>query len=103
MRCTADRLSHNLHENLFHILFAKTRAEFGHRAFREQSAAMDDADVVAEFLHLAHDVRRIDHGLAAIPTLTHEPYDRPSCHHVQAERWLVEDHHRGIVNQRSRD
>src|SRR5215472_3531133 len=58
---------------------------------------MDDSEVVAEPLDLAHDVGREDDGLPAVPAVADEADDRARGHHIEPRRGLVENHDRTSV------
>ena len=73
------------------------------RPLGDEPAAVDDADHVAEFLHFAHDVGGIDHGLAARLAVTDEFHNRPRRHHIESKRRFVENHNGRIMNQRAGD
>ncbi len=79
------------------------RAQIGKSSFGEQFAAVDDADMVAEFFHFAHDVGGKDDGLAGVAAFADETGDGARGHDVQADGRLIENHDRGIVHQRARD
>src|SRR5215471_2240308 len=64
---------------------------------------MDDSEVVAEPLDLAHDVGREDDGLPAVPAVADEADDRARGHHIEPRRGLVENHDRRIVDERAGD
>ena len=64
---------------------------------------MDDADPIAELLGFTHDMCREDNRFAAFSAFANEIHDRPGADDVEARGWLIEDHHRRIVNERASD
>src|SRR5260370_29462193 len=78
-------------------------AELREGAFGEEFAALDDADDVAELFDVAHDVGGEDYGFAAVAAFADESGDGASGHDVEAVGGLVEDHHRGIMNEGASD
>src|SRR5437016_8047296 len=93
----------NLHEHFFEIIFSVPLPQLLECSLRQQFAALNNSHDVAQFLHLAHHVRRENHSFAAAPALTDEFNDRPSGHDIQTERRLIKNHHWRIVYQRARD
>src|SRR5271170_1789702 len=93
----------DLDEDLLEVLLVVALAQFGQRTFRKQLAGLDDADDVAEFLYLTHDVRGENHGFPALSAFADEVDDRARGHNVQTESGLVKDHHLRVMNQRAGD
>src|ERR1700730_13464462 len=90
-------------EYFLEILLAVFFAQFGQSAFSQKFAVVNDADDIAELFHFAHDVRGENNRLAAVATLSNKRGDGASGHNVQTKRRLIEDHHRRIVDQSTRD
>src|SRR6266849_3897752 len=86
-------------EDLLEILLGVLFAELGEGAFGQELAVVNDADDVAELFDFAHDVGGEDDGFAAVAAFANEGGDGASGHDVEAEGGLVEDHHRGVVDQ----
>src|SRR5260370_41266233 len=93
----------NLDEDFFKIALAVFFAELLESAFGEELSAVDDANDVAELFDFAHDVSGEDDGFALIATFADEGDDGARGHDVEAKGGLVENHHRGIVDQRAGD
>src|SRR5215471_8597868 len=89
----------NLDEDFFEILLAIPVSQFGKRTFGQKLAGLDDSDYVAEFFDFAHDVRGEDDRFAAVAAFADEMNDAARGHDIEAERRLVEDHHRRVVNE----
>src|SRR5438270_14012467 len=69
----------------------------------KELTVMNDANVIAEALHFAHDVRGKDDGLAAVAAVANESDDSTGGHDVEAGGGLVENHDWGIVNEGAGD
>src|SRR6266436_7204425 len=93
----------NLDEDFFKIALAVFFAELLESAFGEELSAVDDANDVAELFDFAHDVSGEDDGFALIATFADEGDDGARGHDVEAKGGLIENHHRGIVDQRAGD
>ncbi len=77
--------------------------ERGGRVGVDDPSVIDDGDAVAEALRLLHQVRREQHGLAAIADAPHEIPDCAARLRIQTGRELVEEHELGIVDEGERD
>src|SRR4051812_3631731 len=64
---------------------------------------MDDRNLIAQPLDLAHDMGAENDGLAAIPCLLDKLHDGLAAHHVQPRRGFVEEKNRWIVKDRARN
>src|SRR5208337_2111179 len=95
--------SDDLHENFFQVVFAVARAKCAKGALGEELAGMNDADDVAQFLHLAHHVGGENDGFAALAAFANEVDDRARGHDVQAKRGLVKNHNLGVVDEGAGD
>src|SRR6266576_6846302 len=89
----------NLDEDFLEIVLGVFLAKLGERAFGKELARLDDTDGVAELLDFAHDVGREDDRLAAIAAFANEGGDGAGSHDVEADRGLIEDHDRWIVDE----
>src|SRR5712692_1842167 len=78
-------------------------AELGEGAFGQKLSFVNDADDVAELLDFAHDVSREDDGLSPVAAFPNESNDGARGHDVEAERRLIENHYRRIVDKRPGD
>src|SRR5437667_8555412 len=83
----------NLHEHFFEIIFSVPLPQLLECSLRQQFAALNNSHDVAQFLHLAHHVRRENHIIAPAPALTDEFEDLPSGHDLQADHQLIKNHH----------
>src|SRR5260370_2441416 len=90
-------------EDLLEIRLGVLFAELREGAFGQELAVVNDADDVAKLFDFAHDVGGEDDGLAAVAAFTDEGGDGASGHDVEAEGGLVENHHRGVVDQGAGD
>src|SRR5258707_189393 len=90
-------------EDFLEVLLGMFFAQLGEGAFGQKPAVVNDADDVAELFDFAHDVRGEDDGLAAVAAFTDEGGDGSGGHDVEAEGGLVENHHRGVVDQGAGD
>src|SRR5713226_3409722 len=93
----------NFDEDFLEVLLGIFFAELREGAFGQKLAVVNDADDVAELFDFAHDVRGEDNGFAAVAAFADEGGDGASGHDVEAEGGLVEDHHRGVVDQGAGD
>src|SRR5579884_55609 len=93
----------DFYENLFQVLLPVSLPKLRKGAFRQQLAVLDNSDDVAQLLHLAHYVRRENHRLSPVPAFANKRDNGSRRHDVQAQRRLVEDHHRRIMHQRPRN
>src|SRR4051812_46208824 len=59
-------------EQFFEIVLAVAVSELGQRAFRENVAAVNDRQTIAEALRFAHDVRAKDDALALLAELDND-------------------------------
>src|SRR5260370_21057209 len=90
-------------EDFLEIVLGVFIAELREGAFGEEFAALDDADDVAELFDFAHDVGGEDYGFAAVAAFADESGDGARRPDVSAVGGLVEDHHRGIMNEGAND
>src|SRR5882762_9461364 len=86
-------------EDFLEVMLGIFIAEFGECTFDKELARLDDTDGVAELFDFAHDVGGEDDSLAVIATFADERGDGAGGHDIEAVGRLVEDHHRGVVNQ----
>src|SRR5258707_11634582 len=61
--------AHNLDENFLQVLFCVPLTQLRKRPLGQQLPVMNDPDHVAELFDFAHDVRRENHGFAAVAAL----------------------------------
>src|SRR5256884_9623477 len=90
-------------EDFLEVMLGIFIAEFGECTFDKELARLDDTDGVAELLDFAHDVGGEDDSLAVIATFADERGDGAGGHDIEAVGRLVEDHHRGGVNEGAGD
>src|SRR5258708_33615354 len=90
-------------EDFLEVVFGKLVAELREGAFGEEFAGLDDTDDVAELFDFTHDVGGEDDGFSVVAALADESGDGAGSHNVEAAGRLVENHHRGIVNERAGD
>ena len=96
-------MRNQLEEQFLQIVFVMAFADFFERAFGEDPAAMQNGDLVAKFLGLAHDVRGKNDALALIAQFGHGFQQRAGDQHVEAGRGFIENQHRRIVDHRPGD
>lgn len=90
-------------EQLFQILFLVSLAKFIERSGIQHFAAVDDRHAVANLFDFAEVVCRVDHALAAFAQRLHLLQHRALHQHVQPVGRLIENQHRGIMNQGAGD
>src|SRR5208337_17716 len=95
--------SDDLHEDFLQVVFTIARTQSGKGTLREELAGLNDADDVAQFIHLAHHVSGENHGFAPLAALADEVDDRAGRHDVQANRRLVKNHYLWVVNEGASD
>ena len=65
--------------------------QLGHAADAHEPALANDADAIADRLHLREDVRREEHGASVGAHLGHHPIELVLVERIEAARGLVED------------
>src|SRR5215472_18305443 len=93
----------HLNEDLLEIVLGVLLPELSQRAFGEELTGLDDADGIAELFGFAHNMSREDHGLAVVAAFADKSSDGAGGHDIKSERGLIEDHDRGIVDERAGD
>src|SRR5260370_13692255 len=93
----------DLDEDCLEVVLGKLVAELREGAFGEEFAGVDDTDDVAELFDFTHDVGGEDDGFSVVAAFADESGDGAGSHNVEAAGRLVENHHRGIVNERAGD
>src|ERR1041385_353643 len=84
------------------LLQARALRELLQALLDHDGAVVDDDDLAADLRHLGEDVRREDDG-AVGGELLDEAADLDDLLGVEADRRLVEDEHRRVVDQRARE
>src|SRR5215472_10768384 len=91
----------HLNEDLLEIVLGVLLPELRQRAFGEELTGLDDADGIAKLFDLAHNMSRENHGLAVVAAFADKSSDSAGGHDIKPERGLIEDHDRGIVDERA--
>ncbi len=73
------------------------------RVERHDPAVADHRDAIAQPLRFLHEMRREQHGHAAVAHRAHEIPDAAACLRIEPGRELVEEHDLGFVDQRQCD
>src|SRR5690348_12031168 len=95
--------SDDFDKDFFEVLLVMLVAKLVESAFGEELARLDDADGVAEFLDLGHDMRGENDGLVAFAAFADERSDAAGGHNVEAVGGLVKDHDGRVVDESASD
>src|SRR5207244_5408977 len=91
----------HLNKDLLEIVLGVLLPELIERAFSEELTGLDDADGIAELFDFAHNMSGEDDGLAVVAAFADKSGDGAGGHDIKTERGLIEDHDRGVVDERA--
>jgi hypothetical protein len=90
-------------KDVFHGTHPRSFENLDFRAPKKDAPLMNDGDIIAQTIHLAHDVSRKQDGLANGSLRLNEMENLPPHEDVQVSRRFIEDDDRRIMNHAPRN